>query len=219
MNENIKYLEKTKTDNWKYPDHFVSPNDDFTMHIPLWNQVFETLGIKNKENIKGLELGTAQGRATVWLLENVLTNKTSFIDTVDYNRYMWYDNDTKSLYSKENAPKDVNELILIDVVNNLEPYIKENRCEFHQCSTQDFFFNNRCKNKTYDFIYIDANHHKEWALFDGVNSFQLLNQNGIIIFDDYGWHNCKYGVEAFLSCFDEKINVIYKDWQVIIQKI
>ena len=217
--KDIKYLEKTKTNNWVYPEHFVSPNDDFTTNIPLWTTLFNELGINGVDNLTFLELGTGQGRATVWLLENILTGKDCFIDTIDISGRVWYDPETKRCVDFTIPSKKIEELILIDCVDNLTPYININKTKFHRCDTKTFFFENKYENKVYDFIYIDAGHDKSNVFFDSACCFQVLKKDGIIIFDDYGWGNCKYGIDSFLCCFDEKVNLIYKQWQVIIQKL
>ena len=71
----------------------------------------------------------------------------------------------------------------------------------------------------YDFIYVDASHNKDLVLTDAILSFDLLVEDGLMIFDDYGWGDCKDGIDAFLNCFDSQIEVFYKDWQVYLRKL
>ena len=49
--------------------------------IPNWTYVLEQF--KNKPNLNFLEIGCWEGRATCWLLENILTDKNSKITVVD----------------------------------------------------------------------------------------------------------------------------------------
>ena len=48
-----------------------------------------------------------------------------------------------------------------------------------------FFFNLKNTQKKYDLIYIDGSHHYDDVIRDANNSFNALNKNGIIIFDDF----------------------------------
>ena len=62
------------------PDYSV---DWFSNNIPIWDQVFDLAKLKGKENIKFLEIGCFEGRATNYLLENILTGEGSEIHVVD----------------------------------------------------------------------------------------------------------------------------------------
>jgi hypothetical protein len=212
--EEIKKYDHPENSYWIYPNHFVDPCDGFTMHIPLWNNLIQSFS--GMTDINALELGTARGRATVWLLENLLKSENSYIDTIDWKQVQYHNIIiNRGCEYDENLKNDI---IAVDVVNNLKPYIEKNKCKFHKCSTEEFFLKSNIPKRIYDFIYIDACHDPDTVLFDGVNSFSFLNKNGIMIFDDYGWGNCSVGVDAFLKAYDEKLTLVYKQWQVIIQK-
>jgi hypothetical protein len=47
--------------------------------------------------------------------------------------------------------------------------------------SSDFFKNN---NKNFDLIYIDGSHMSDDVFFDAMESFKILNKNGILFFDD-----------------------------------
>ena len=68
-------------------------------------------------------------------------------------------------------------------------------------------------------IYIDASHDKDDVFIDGVNSFEYLNKNGILIFDDYGWGECGIGIDRFLEKYSNEIEIILKRYQIFTQKI
>lgn len=184
---------------YTYPPHFYAneSGDSFSLHIPEWNELLAPY--KDRPNLNFLELGTAHGRASVYLLESILTGDNCMLDTVDIVSERVEDGETISTYE------------------NLKPYIETDRCNFYVQTTVDFFLKNQNKKK-YDLVYIDASHEKEDVLFDGINSYWLLKDNGVIIFDDYGWGECGQGIDAFLKIFHRKVNVIKTGWQVVIQK-
>lgn len=77
--------------------------------------------------------------------------------------------------------------------------------------------------KLSDIIYIDGNHEPEFVLEDAVVSFRKLKNNGIMIFDDYGWGGpdlTKRGIDSFLNGYYKKIKILgQKETQVFIQKL
>ena len=63
----------------------------------------------------------------------------------------------------------------------------------------------------FDIIYIDGNHEPEYVLEDAVLSFRKLKNNGILIFDDYGWHGpdeTQKGIDAFINGYHKRIQHI-----------
>lgn len=192
-------LTEFKTSNYNPGNHYTVPKkwDNFTMHVPLWNQVL-THFFKDKENLKFLELGTGNGLCANYLLDNY----SCHVDTVDLE-------ESRIVLKDEVKYK-------VSILNNLQPFIDQSRCEFYCCTTQNFFKNNI--DKIYDFIYLDAGHDKDWVLHDAIKSFDLLKEGGLMIFDDYGWGDCKEGIESFLNCYSKHIEVFHKEWQVMLLK-
>lgn len=193
-------LTKFKTSNYRPANHYTIPErwDNFTMHVPIWRQVLNHF-FEGRTDLRFLELGTGNGLCANFLLDSY----SCYVDTVDIEELrIVKENDIE--YS-------------VSTINNLKPFIDSNRCTFHEMSTKDFLYTNL--DNRYDFIYIDASHDKDWVLFDAVNSFNLLKADGLMIFDDYGWGDCGKGIDSFLNCFEGRIEVFYKQWQVMLRKI
>lgn len=228
-----------KFEGYVYPDHFFAIDDHFTMHIPFWNFLFKEIGFVNKDDLNLLEIGTSQGRSSVWLLENVLTGISSKLTTIDLNHLI-------SPLKLKTLNNEYIDNIEWSCLENLQPYIESGKCEFFQSSSDDFFnflktkqekkknsycnisynFIENIKNfEIFDLIYIDGSHDPDQVLKDGINSFEFLKPNGYILFDDYPWKNprtnliCGLGIESFLQAFNHKIKILHKDYQVLIQKI
>ena len=74
----------------------------------------------------------------------------------------------------------------------------------------------------FDIIYIDGNHEPEYVLEDAVLSFRKLKNNGIMIFDDYGWGGpdlTQKGIDGFLSGYHKRITKLgEKQSQIFIRK-
>jgi FkbM family methyltransferase len=75
------------------------------------------------------------------------------------------------------------------------------------------------KQYLFDFIYIDGDHRKEAVYNDAIESFQLLRRGGHMLFDDYGWRDeTREGIDQFLHEQAKRIQVLIKDYQVLIKK-
>ena len=93
------------------------------------------------------------------------------------------------------------------------------------------------ENKKFDFVYVDGDHRSHIVIQDLIFSYNLLNENGIILIDDaVNWkardHNTnkiiedetlspKLAVDSFIKIYKNKIKVlnIPKKNQIAIQKI
>ena len=193
-------LTRFKTKNYIPQEHYTNVEkwDNFSMHAPQWKTVLNHF-FDGKKDLKFLELVTGNGMCSNFLLDTYDCS----VDTVDLN----------DVNNVEEAGKKYS----VISSENLKPFIDEGRCTFNQMSTKEFLLNNR--DKKYDFIYVDASHNKDLVLTDAILSFDLLVEDGLMIFDDYGWGDCKDGIDAFLNCFDSQIEVFYKDWQVYLRKL
>jgi predicted O-methyltransferase YrrM len=79
---------------------------------------------------------------------------------------------------------------------------------------------------TFDFIYIDGSHHAEDVLTDACMAFSILNEGGVMVFDDYQWENPNVGIfkpklaiDFFTTVFAEKCKIVYCSYQLAIIKI
>ena len=148
----------------------------------------------------------------MWLLENILIDETSKITCIDTFEG-----------SVEHKVK------FQDHINNLYDIFSYNISKFkNKVNVIKDKSQNALKkmNDQYDFIYIDGDHKASSVLEDGILSFPLLKKGGIMIFDDYLWFemkiyidNPKPAIDAFLDIYADKINVLYKNYQVIIEKL
>ena len=185
---------------------YIFTVDWFSHNIPSWDIYLNNF--KNKPNLNFLEIGSFQGRSTVWLLENILTDENSSITCID----TFEGSIEHHIYSK-------NELInLFDIfVHNVSTF--KNKINIIRGKSQEVL---KLLNESFDFIYIDGDHTAVSVIEDAILSFSLLKKGGIMIFDDYEWlvmnnyiDNPKPAIDAFLEIYANKITLLYKDYQVI----
>jgi predicted O-methyltransferase YrrM len=198
----------------------MSPQYTFTSDWFLHNQSSWDIHLeefKNKPNLNFLEIGSYEGRSTIWLLENVLTDPSSKITCIDL-----FDG-TLEENNMENDP-NLNLDYEKTFWNNIQPF-KEKVKVFKGWSHEILRTLNL--NESFDFAYIDGDHTAYGTLMDAVLIHPLIKPGGMIIFDDYGWkdpsepspqESPELAIDSFCYIFDKQYTVIHQGWQVIIKK-
>lgn len=183
--------------------------DWFTQHIPNWERYLAVL--KGRPRLYFVEIGSYEGRATLWLLQNILTHPTSRIMCIDiFGRRPEYDD------------LDINmEHLYERFLNNIYPYLA-------QVDVRKGFSHEQLRelsDSSCDFIYVDGAHTAMNALEDMVLGWRLLKPAGIMCVDDYGWdtyvgtlNHPKQGIDAFLACYEGRYELLHKDYQVFLGK-
>ena len=165
------------------------------------------------KKINCLELGSYKGDATCWMLNNICTNKLSKVYSVD----AW-----------EGSPEYINvDFSEIEKIfdNNVLKTGKLNQNIKLKMYTEEALYKLKIENIYFDFIYIDASHEAKDVLKDAVLSWDILNENGILIFDDYKWDKLnkdyfcpKIAIDSFVHIFSPQLITLYKGYQYIIKK-
>jgi hypothetical protein len=205
----------------KYSDKYKFTQTWFDIAIPGWEQLL----IPIKHNIKNvLEIGCFEGRATVWICENLL-NDTLFkyeYDIVD--TFGGSLNESGMEGTKEKLETD--NFIENNFIHNISFFNNVN-FQIHKGYSQTILPTFSQKEK-YDFIYIDASHKADDTFVDAYYAHKMLKLGGIIIFDDYGWkdpanlhqlNSPELGIKVFGTMYNEYYNIVLHGYQVGFQKI
>jgi len=168
------------------------------------------VGFKGKKNLKFLQIGVFTGNASVWLLENILTDPSSLLVDID----PWCGNlPHESVYDWDDIQEAYQEQI--------KPYGK--KVQAFKAFSGDWLKEHR--EGGFDFIYIDGDHLPESVTLDADLSWDLLKSGGIMAFDDYEWDhpdgtdkNPKPAIDAWLLKHKNDIEITRKGWQVWIRK-
>jgi predicted O-methyltransferase YrrM len=183
--------------------------DWFSHNIPVWEQLLAPL--KGKPELRVLEIGSYQGRSTVWLLENILTDATASIDCVDTFEG-----------SVEHTPEQKQGLLEL-FMHNTRSF--GDKVRVHKGRSFDVLHAFEPK-ETYDMIYVDGDHTASSVLEDAVLSLPLLKKGGIMIFDDYEWTGMprmvdrpQIAINAFTAIYADKVRVIHRAYQLAVQKV
>ena len=166
------------------------------------------------KKINCLEIGSYKGDTTVWMLKNLCKNKDSRVYSVD----PW-----------EESPGYLN-INFKDIEKTFDENVKNSgkgtqNVKMKMFSTEAF---NTLINKkiTFDIIFIDNSHEAKNIMRDAVLYWDLLNENGILIFGDYEWDklNKDYlrpsiAIDSFIHIYKPELQVIFKGYQLMVEKI
>ena len=184
------------------------------------NVISENLSSKD---LYVLEIGIHKGDFSKQLAQHLQPKKLILVDP-----WIAYDDEiySNSWYGNSSISNQViQDQYFFEIKKYFENQIELDTVEIHRKTSDNFFTQNKLK---FDLIYIDGNHLFDFVKRDISNSLNFINQDGIIVLDDYdvaGWWND--GITKAVDFFREKnsIKIIRKhnlfDYhhQCIIKKI
>ncbi len=165
------------------------------------------------EPIRYLEIGSFCGGSLISVEKSYAAHPDSKLYCIDpwedYEDYPEYKGEIETIYQKfqKNIKDHIEDLSKVTV---LRGYTHQ---QIH-----------KIEDSSLDIIYIDGNHEPEYVLEDAVLCFRKLKPDGYMIFDDYDWGGpdlTTKGINAFLSAYSKRINVLAKNInaQVFVQKL
>lgn len=184
-----------------YEQAYDFSTDWFTPHIPSWREAVGGLG--GRPDVHYLEVGVFEGRSALWMLENVLTHPTSTLTGIDV-----FPGDLESTWRR-----NVELSGAADQVTTVKGYSQEVMRSLPL--------------ESYDVIYIDGSHKGPDVLTDAVLGWGLLEEGGVMIFDDYRWRKGLreppelrpgQAIDAFITMFRDGLRVRHRCYQLIVQK-
>ena len=165
------------------------------------------------DNLHFLQLGVYTGDATMWLVENVLTGKDVRLSDVD----TWEGSD-------EDAHEFINFSRVLDYYAHRTDHLS--LVNSFIMTTTDYLCNSRLRERSYDFIYVDADHTTVGVLLDAELSWPLLKSGGLLAFDDYQWgqhlpvfKTPKLGIDLFLERHLGEYELLEQGLQVWLRKL
>ena len=163
--------------------------------------------IKNYKNFNYLEIGSYEGCSAIYIASRF---KESRIFCVD----IW-----------ERVKEEYSEGINFgDIEKNFDMNSKDYLNIFKIKKYSDEFF--LSNDLTFDIIYVDGHHLAEQVYKDAVNSWNVLNNKGLLIFDDYIWKNYDdiaknpcYAINKFLEERSDNLDILeVTNSQIFIKK-
>ena len=197
--------KKLKKIHQNYLQTKKTTTDYFSINAYYWDLIIN----KNFKEFSYLEIGSWEGNSALYILENFETKKVVCVDIWDLY---------EDTYKEEHLKRFLNFKFNLDQFKKKFSFFK---------STSDTYFDNN--NEKFDLIYIDGWHEAPQVYKDICNSWNFLNNDGIIICDDYFYGDIKsnldknlpaYAINKFISQNKKKIKIIcVNNNQIFFKKI
>src|SRR5262249_23285982 len=149
-------------------------------NIPVWDKALARY--KGKPGVNYLEVGIFEGQSLLWMIEHVLTHPTARATGIDPFADPFYTR--KSSTYKQTFYSNLKASGYEEKARIIEGY---SQTELRKLPLESF-----------DIIYIDGSHDAADVLEDGMLSWRLLKDGGVLIFDDYRLHA---GTERAIDTF------------------
>ena len=159
-----------KTTDYKFSEDWFSGN------IPTWQEMFKFMGWDNNTPLTMLEIGSYEGRATSWLVDNMMDNPSSVLFAVDTFEGSIEHSDKQKENLIDRFQKNL-------VVSKWPEKIRTLRGDSKVIMPQML-----AQGAKFDFIYVDGSHETYDVIIDGLYAYQLLKPNGLMVFDDVEWN-------------------------------
>lgn len=178
----------------------------------VWEQIIPHL----PERKNFIEIGAYEGRATTWIVENMMEDggEITCIDT-------WEGGEEHVNGEMSGAEErfDYNVKVLETKYPNRVVH------KWKELSITGLSALHHDTTTYYDFIYVDGSHIAKDVLTDACMAWPLLKKGGIMVFDDYLWgdmtrpnHVPKPAIDAFVNIFIEELKIIHIGYQLIVRK-
>jgi predicted O-methyltransferase YrrM len=157
-----------------------------------WQQ--DLAALAGRPRLSFLEVGCYEGRATVWLLDHILTHASSRIVCIDPFCSAYVNRFERNIRASGAARK----------VRQVQAYSAEGL--------------RRLRTRRFDFAYIDGDHRKEFVLEDAVLAWPCVKVGGLVTFDDYSSSGVRVALDAFLSIYGAQSQIVHEGAQLTIRR-
>jgi predicted O-methyltransferase YrrM len=180
----------------------------FDGHVDEWMRIFRSQRLQDRP-IRALEIGSWEGRSTVFLLRHLPMANVTAVDT-------W-----EGSHEHIGDPRLTRIEVLFDA--NVARYgARLNKVK----STSADFFRKHAASAPFEFIYVDGSHDADDVMADALGAFDLLVPGGIMIFDDYVWKRNPdprkrpaVAINGFLRMMRGRYRILSVTTQMIVKKL
>lgn len=183
----------------------------FDMNIVPWCLTFPRV-LNRADAIRILEIGSWEGRSTLFLLNYFTQAELTAVDT-------WQGSDEWH-YQATSDLKDLESRFDHNVA-----LAGEGRVTKRKGSSLVVLPQLLSEKQRFDLVYVDGSHFADDAVTDAINAWRLLEPGGVVIFDDVMWPaysrtraNTAWAITSFLKYYPGQYRVLHAQYQLILQK-
>lgn len=167
-----------------------------------------------------LEIGSFEGRSTVWIIENMMEDG-GFIDCID----TWEGGEEHTAEQVAGIEERFDANTELAMRQYADETGSRRWASKFKGKSVDKLAQLLRESMPYDFIYIDGSHVAKDVMTDACMAWPLLKKGGIMVFDDYLWgepvailHKPKIAIDCFTTLFAEELEFLHIGYQLIIRK-
>jgi predicted O-methyltransferase YrrM len=190
------------------------------------DDLIQFLKFNPEDELHFLEIGSYEGRSTVWFLNNLLKHERSAITCIDPWKNFSQNADSFNSYGLDGVEwktgdQNIKDRFYGNVNETGVGYKVFVYANFSHITLPELI----TRKNRYDLIYIDGNHTAPFVLSDAVMGWSLLKKGGIMVFDDYTWTqegdetlSPRIAVDTFIRIYKSYLTVIWDGYKKAIQK-
>ncbi|ASW90908.1 hypothetical protein CKJ54_14280 [Mycobacterium marseillense] len=182
----------------------------FDMNIVPWSVTFPKV-FSRVDPVRILEIGSWEGRSTLFFLTYFTQGQLTAVDT-------WAGSDEWHYH----ATSDLRDLETRFDHNVSSGGARVTKRKGSSLSVLPQLIDEK---QEFDLIYVDGSHFADDAMTDALNSWRLLKQGGMMIFDDVMWPaypraraNTAWAIHQFLKYHAGEYKVLHAQYQIMLQK-
>jgi Methyltransferase domain len=200
------FLTKAEITSWEAGKTFST--DWAAGHYFQWAELLHPL---RQRQLRILEIGSWEGRSALFFLNYLPRSCIVCIDTFRGNA-----EHRRNAYFARLAPKSEGQF-----ERNLAEFME--RIEKIKGTSASVLPKLGVAQRRFDLAYIDASHRAADVYRDAALTWPMMEQGGIVIFDDYEWENKaggqpKLGIDAFLATHSGQYQELHRGFQLVIAK-
>ncbi|KAI4235775.1 MAG: hypothetical protein L6R40_006370 [Gallowayella cf. fulva] len=166
-----------------------------------------------------LEIGSFEGCSTTWILDNLMSHPQSTMVAIDtFEGGMEHQQPPDDRYQLSSLKRRFD--------SNVAKCKHAAKLSIMQTRSDDALIQLRQEGSRFNFIYIDASHVAIDVLHDAVVSWQMLDEGGTLVFDDYSWrgyiedcYNPRTAIKAFVKCARPELECAETESQLWVKRI
>lgn len=187
---------------------FKYTNNWFDRNINISMKLLKTKFQDKKIDI--LEIGSHEGKSTIWMLDNLCTHESSLLTCIDP-------------YPTSDQTSPVTNQTYDNFQHNISLCENRSKLQHYKKYSQDILPKLISDNQKFDIIYIDGSHLVPDVTFDLEHSHKLLKPNGVILLDDVGFKDREDHIMGVIKKFlkENKNNykIVLKEYQWMLEHI